>query len=97
MTPQNEQPPISALRAAVSEERFATYMTHAGGDEELAWRLYEWNLSVSAALMTPLNMLEVMLRNRLHAAGARSFGSRWLTTSTHFRAAERLMVTNAAD
>ena len=97
MTQRNEQPPLRALRAAVSESRFATYLRHSGGDEELAWRLYEWNLEVSAALMTPLNMLEVTLRNRLYEAGARPYGSNWLTTSTHFRAAERAIVAGASD
>ena len=85
MTPSNEQPqlpPLRALRSAVSETRFASYLTHSGGDEKLAWRLYEWNLEVSAALMTPLHMLEVTLRNRLHEAGAHPFGSNWLTTSS---------------
>ncbi len=97
MTPSNEQPPLHALRSAVSETRFSTYLKHSAGDEELAWRLYEWNLAVSSALMTPLNMLEVTLRNRLYEAGARPFGSNWLTTSTHLRAADRGMVTDACD
>ena len=97
MTPHNDQPPLRALRSAVSETRFGTYLTHSAGDEELAWRLYEWNLEVSSALMTPLNMLEVTLRNRLYEAGARPFGSNWLTTSTHLRAADRGTVTDACE
>jgi hypothetical protein len=97
MATSNEQNPIGALRCAVSETRFATYLAHSGGDEDLAWRLYEWNLDVSSALMTPLNMLEVTLRNRLHEAGARPFGSNWLTTSTQLRMADQSMVTDACD
>ncbi len=42
-------------------------------------------------------MLEVTLRNRLYEAGARPFGSNWLTTSTHLRAAESRIVTEACD
>ena len=97
MMPRHEQPPLHALRSAVSETRFATYLAHGAGDEALAWRLYEWNLEVSSALMTPLNMLEVTLRNRLYEGGARPFGSNWLTTSTHLRTGDRGMVTDACD
>jgi hypothetical protein len=97
MTTSNEQTQLSALRSAISETRFATYLRHSAGDEVLAWRLYEWNLEVSSALMTPFNMLEVTLRNRLYEAGARPFGSSWLTTSTHLRAADSRMVIDACD
>ncbi len=97
MTTSNEQTPIHALRWAVSETRFATYLRHSAGDEELAWRLYEWNLEATSSLMTPLNMLEVTLRNQLYEAGARPFGSNWLTTSTHLRAADSRTVTEVCD
>ena len=37
MMPRHEQTPLHALRSAVSETRFATYLAHGAGDEALAW------------------------------------------------------------
>jgi hypothetical protein len=97
MSLSNEQPPLRALRLAVSEARFATYLKHSAGDEAVAWRLYEWNLNVTAALLTPVNMLEVTLRNRLHEAGTQTYGPNWLANSKHLRVGERDSVIKACD
>jgi len=51
--------------AWVSPERFAEYEEAAGGDPDLASRLYEWNAEVSAALFEVIHHFEVLLRNAI--------------------------------
>lgn len=46
-------------------ERFAEYLAAADGDDELASRLYEWNVSASGALFELIAHFEVLLRNRM--------------------------------
>jgi hypothetical protein len=65
---------------ALSLERFARYLEWAGGDRERALCLYTLNTQVSEALYTPLQMLEVVLRNRIHAAMSEAHGERWFDT-----------------
>jgi hypothetical protein len=64
-TPGRPGPNIARLRAAISEERFARYLSSALGDERLAWELYEWGLDVAAAFHVPLHDRP----KRRHAAG----------------------------
>ncbi|WP_043721190.1 hypothetical protein [Kutzneria sp. 744] len=54
------------LLAAFSAARMEPYLKHCNGDVAKAFRLYAWNLEVSAALSGPLGCLEVALRNALH-------------------------------
>lgn len=49
----------------VSPERFAEYESAAGGDLDLASRLYEWNAQASAALFEVIHHFEVLLRNTI--------------------------------
>lgn len=51
---------------ALSEPRFAPYLTAACGDTDAALELYWWNVEVSSAFHPPLHCLEVGLRNALH-------------------------------
>lgn len=59
---------LGRLIQVISVDRFATYLSAAGGDYELGLALYRWNIAVSACFMGPVQMLEVALRNRLHDA-----------------------------
>ena len=65
------------LESALSLERFARYRAWAGGDMARALALYALNTRVSEALYTPMQMLEVALRNRIHAVMAEAFHDRW--------------------
>lgn len=47
----------------LSEPRFTTYLKHSDNDRVIALRLYQWNLQISAALIVPLHLFEVSLRN----------------------------------
>jgi hypothetical protein len=55
------------LEQALSLERFGRYVDWAGGDKARALELYTLNTKISESLYTPLQMLEVALRNRIHA------------------------------
>ena len=62
---------------AISLERFARYLDWTGGDRDHALELYALNTRLSEALYTPLQMLEVALRNRVHAVLAEVRHDRW--------------------
>ena len=68
---------IDDMEAALSLERFARYVTWAGGDRERALVLYTLNTQVSEALYIALQTLEVSLRNRIHTIMAAAHGERW--------------------
>ncbi len=63
----------------LSPERFATYSAWAGGNPDLARRLYTYNVQLSAALYGPLHMLEISLRNVTDQRLTAAFGAGWLT------------------
>lgn len=65
------------IEAALSCERLARYIAWADGDREEAIRLYALNTSLSEAFYTPLQMLEVALRNRCHAVLSDAHGADW--------------------
>ena len=65
------------LEEALSLERFSRYLAWAGSDRARALDLYALNTRLSEALYTPLQMLEVALRNRIHAVLSVSVQPRW--------------------
>ena len=65
------------LEQALSTERFGRYLTWAAGDRARAVELYTLNTRVSESLYTPLQMLEVALRNRIHTVLADARHERW--------------------
>lgn len=67
----------SAVRAALSEPRFGTYLTATGNDEAKAVALYGWNARIAAALMLPAHFAEVCTRNAASEAIARVYGPDW--------------------
>ena len=73
---------MSALSAVLSTDRFSTYLTWAGGDDELAQRLYTYNVQLSAALYGPMHMVEVALRNACDQALTQRHGAPWLDNAT---------------
>ncbi|TBD33823.1 hypothetical protein [Rhizobium ruizarguesonis] len=56
---------IANLESSHSPERLGPYYALAGGDKELGLKLYAWNSALSQTLYTPLQGLEVALRNAL--------------------------------
>lgn len=65
------------VEEALSLERFGRYLAWASGDRARALDLYALNMRLSEALYTPLQMLEVALRNRIHAVLSASVQPRW--------------------
>ena len=67
---------MGAIRAALSSDRMATY-ERATGDAGQALRLYLWNAEVAGALLTPLHVCEVVMRNTVSDALGAVYGERW--------------------
>lgn len=65
------------LELALSYERFGRYLEWTGGDRARAVELYTLNTQVSECLYTPLQMLEVALRNRIHAVMRDAYHETW--------------------
>lgn len=64
----DEESPGPWVESWLSRPRFAVYLAAAGANRRLALDLYEWNATVSAALLHDLAHLEVALRNAYDAA-----------------------------
>ena len=68
---------LDDMEAALSLERFGRYVAWAGGDRARALELYALNTRLSEALYTPLQVLELALRNRIHVVMSAVHGERW--------------------
>jgi len=66
-----------AILRVLSRPRFQTYMTAAGHDVDLAWRLYLWNARVGEAFHLPIQTAEVGLRNSIDVVLIQLFGPDW--------------------
>lgn len=65
------------LPNVLSAPRFATYLQRSENNREDALQLYLWNLKISAALMVPLHIVEVTLRNAVVEAIESVHGGTW--------------------
>ncbi|KQX38332.1 hypothetical protein ASD04_11265 [Devosia sp. Root436] len=68
---------LAALQSNLSAERLARYLNDTGGDQVAAVALYEWNMAISEAFYSPLQNLEVVLRNALGNALRARYGADW--------------------
>ena len=71
---------LNAAKASLSPARIGTYEAATGtlGDEDSrALALYAWNAEVSAALLAPLHICEVVIRNAAADALEAVYGNRW--------------------
>ncbi len=55
------------LTRLLNADRLATYLRACHGDPDEALRLYAWNVGVASAFWGSFNVLEVALRNTIHA------------------------------
>ena len=67
----------SELESALSHERFARYREWAVENRDRALALYALNTQDSESLFTPLQMLVVSLRNRIHSALSDAMHESW--------------------
>ena len=68
---------IDAMQQALSLERFARYLAWAAGDRAQAIALYTLNTQLSESLYTPIQMLEIALRNRIDAVMSAAMHETW--------------------
>lgn len=76
----NNKEIIDAVRAALSPARMGTYEVAAGvqgDDDPAALVLYAWNAEVSGALLPPLHVCEVVIRNTVSDVLESIYGNRW--------------------
>ncbi|MGF6420348.1 hypothetical protein ABH900_003873 [Stenotrophomonas sp. AN71] len=68
-----------ALRRALSAERLSTYERIAStcSPDVTAEALYVWNMRMCGALMMPVHLCEVVIRNAAASVLARQHGPRW--------------------
>ena len=68
-----------AIARALSHARMSTYESAAGCQQGAveAIALYTWNAQVSAALMHPLHVCEVTIRNAVSDVLLKQYGDRW--------------------
>lgn len=67
---------IQAVKVALSAARISTYEASAS-DEAAALLLYVWNAQVSGALLAPLHICEVVVRNAVSYVLSSVYGERW--------------------
>lgn len=68
---------VAAIRNSVSIARLQRYEVLATGDAAQALRLYMWNSALSEALYSPIQGLEITLRNKMNDRFAAQFGPHW--------------------
>lgn len=76
---RHTQDTIDALRLTLSDERLIKYIDANSGNYSDAITLYEQNTRASEAFYTPLQSLEIALRNKMHTTMAQAYGYDWLT------------------
>lgn len=71
--------PEQSIKDALSPPRVGTYEAATAGVPQLqsALALYAWNAQVSAALLAPLHLCEVVIRNAVSDAIAVAHGPQW--------------------
>ncbi|EBW7423650.1 hypothetical protein DQE15_24470, partial [Salmonella enterica subsp. enterica serovar Stanley] len=85
-----------SIEDTLSADRFGTYLGWAGGDRNRAVDLYTLNAVLSESLYTPLHMLEVALRNRIHQVMGKVHGENWFDLPEHqFNAVQTDMLEKA--
>lgn len=68
---------LDVVIQTLSTDRFDTYLKAAGHDKERALRLYIWNAQIGEAFHTPIQAVEVALRNAVNHALVAQFGPDW--------------------
>lgn len=79
----DSNPAFPNLETVLSLDRFGTYLAWAEGDRERAIALYSLNTTLSESLYTPLQALEISLRNRIHSVMTDMAGERWFDDPTY--------------
>jgi len=68
---------VQAVRKVLSIARMSTYEAAVMHNDIAALALYGWNAQVSAALLAPLHICEVVVRNAVSDALEKIYGAKW--------------------
>ena len=71
-----------AIERSLSRDRLGKYLASTGEDLDLAIGLYERNTRLSEAFYTPLQTLEICLRNHLDGHLTKVYGHDWMTNGS---------------
>lgn len=77
----------AAVKASISPARMSTYeaaMAASATPDVSALELYTWNAQVAAALMVPLHVCEVVVRNAAHQVLETLYGPQWPWSTVFF-------------
>ena len=69
------------IRKALSGARFESHRNLAGDSDDLIFVRYQWHAALCEHFYTPLQILEVALRNSFNDAMMPIFGTDWLTAT----------------
>jgi len=87
-----------ALEKTLTRQRLEKYLAASNNDLDLALKLYEENTRLSEAFYTPLQCLEVCLRNSLHQHLTNVYGVNWLHNGApRFNTDSAGMIADAVD
>ncbi len=75
------QDDLENIEKSLSKDRFARYLAATDGNRKEAIYLYAWNAAVSATFYTPLQTLEVTLRNQIHECFTKTYCPHWFDHS----------------
>ena len=68
---------ISNIQKSISEPRFARYLQSSNGSIEHSLELYIFNCRLCEAIYTPVNILEITLRNNFQRILSKIYGDDW--------------------
>ena len=68
---------LAALERSLTRERLSYYLSECDNDLESALRMYELNTRLSAAFYSPLQGLEILVRNDMNLQLQATFGPDW--------------------
>jgi hypothetical protein len=87
-----------SLKNTISVKRLDKYLGSVDGDLDKALKLYEENMRLAEAFYTPLQCLEVCLRNGLNSRLCATFSDDWMTNGKpHLEEGARLNIEKAKD
>lgn len=89
---------LAAIEKAISAPRLNRYLSMAGGDLERAIKLHNWNTKLGSSLHLPLQLFELLFRNKLDATLTAKYGSDWYNVKfNHFDPVSQNQIAAAED
>src|SRR5579871_5688395 len=70
-----------SLEKTLTRERLEKYLQETNQDLDAALKLYEQNTRISESFYTPLQCVEICLRNSIHYQLSNAYGEEWFRNS----------------